>query len=286
MKIAIISGKGGSGKSSITAAFVALSPKVVAIDCDVDASNLPLLFSYTPCEKEQFVSGHQLLIDASKCIGCGICQDSCAFHAINILDGTAVVNPFFCEDCRLCEKLCPTQSITLAAEAQSTIYKSHFSHGILIHGHLHPGDDNSGKMIARLREIADETMQKEGIKLQLLDGPPGIGCPVLSTITGIDKVVIVAEPTRSGLSDLKRACQVSQSFCKDLHVIINKCDINTKCKEEIVNVCHQMDIPILAQIPFDKQLVDAQVQGESIVDHAPESIVSRTLVDAYHTLIK
>ena len=285
MKIAIISGKGGSGKSSISAAFIALSKKIVAVDCDVDASNLPLLFEHTPWEEEKFISGYRLDVDAERCIGCGVCQENCAFHAIHVIDGKASVNPFFCEDCRLCERLCPTQSITLTADARSSIYKSHFPYGQLIHGHLQPGDDNSGKMIARMREIADAVLLESDADLQILDGPPGIGCPVISTITGMDRIIMVAEPTRSGLSDLRRAYQVASSFCKHLFVVINKCDISDECRQDILALCKEKQLPVIAELPFDKDMVNAQVQGRSIIEYAPQSLVSRLLIQAYQHLL-
>lgn len=284
MKTAIISGKGGSGKSSISAAFVALSEKVVAVDCDVDASNLPLLFKHIPWKEEKFISGYRLEVNPEQCIGCGICEANCAFHAIKVIDNIAVANPFFCEDCHLCERLCPTQSISLTADPRSHIYISHFPYGKLIHGHLQPGDDNSGKMIAHMRKIADQVMTENNIELQLLDGPPGIGCPVISTITGIDQIVIVTEPTRSGLSDLNRACQVGASFCKNLFVIINKCDINESCRQEILTLCREKGISIITQLPFNKDVVHAQVQGKSIIEYAPNSTISHLLRKAYQDL--
>lgn len=284
MKIAIISGKGGSGKSSISAAFVALCDKVVAVDCDVDASNLPLLFTHQTWDKEKFISGYQLEVNTESCIGCGICADNCAFNAMEIIDGKAVANPFFCEDCRLCEHLCPTQSITLSPDPRSTIYKSHFQYGEMIHGHLQPGDDNSGKMIAHMREIADKVMKDTNIELQILDGPPGIGCPVISTITGIDRIVIVTEPTRSGLSDLNRASQVAASFCKDLYVIINKSDINETCRQQIVNFCHKQHMTVVAELPFNRDMVDAQVAGNSIIEFSPDSPISQQLTLAFREI--
>lgn len=285
MKIAIISGKGGSGKSSVTAAFVALSENVVAVDCDVDASNLPLVFQHNTLDEEKFVSGYQLNVNNELCIGCGICEDNCAFHAIHVRNGLAEQNPFLCEDCRLCERLCPTHSISLTPEKRSVIYKSKFSHGFMIHGHLYPGDDNSGKMIARIREIADETMKNSMTDLQLLDGPPGIGCPVISTITGMDRIVIIAEPTHSGLADLKRALQVSSSFCRNISVIINKYNINDEYRQYILSLCKATNIPVIAEIPFNKNVVNAQVQGKSIIEYAPHSTVSMILKEAYLHLL-
>ena len=281
MKIAIISGKGGSGKSSISAAFVALAKKVVAVDCDVDASNLPLLFKHDTWDEEKFISGYQLEVNADECIGCGVCEDSCAFHAIQLSDGKAVVNPFFCEDCRLCERLCPTRCITLMPDPRSVIYKSHFAYGEMVHGHLQPGDDNSGKMIAHMRDVADKVMEDTSIGLQILDGPPGIGCPVISTITGMDRIVIVSEPTRSGLADLQRASRVAASFCKEIFVIINKCDINEACRQQIRSFCEEQQLTVLAELPFNKEMVHAQVAGKSMVEYAPESPVARLLAKAF-----
>ena len=235
--------------------------------------------------KKKFISGYRLEVNTESCIGCGICEENCAFQAIKVIEDKAVVNPFFCEDCHLCERLCPTQSISLTPDPRSHIYKSHFPYGELIHGHLQPGDDNSGKMIAHMREIADKVMEDTQIELQLLDGPPGIGCPVISTITGIDRIVIVAEPTRSGLSDLKRACQVASSFCKRLYVIINKCDINEGCRQDIQTLCNEKDIPIIAELPFHKDMVQAQVAGESIITYAPQSLISQLLSKAFQHLI-
>ena len=285
MKVAIISGKGGSGKSSVTAAFIDLSPKVVAVDCDVDASNLPLLFPHHIQQEEPFVSGLQLKVDEAACLGCGRCIERCRYGALRRNEqGKAVPNKFLCEGCGLCMKICPAHAIRLEEEAESTIYSSRFARGIMVHGRLCPGDDNSGKMIARIRHLADEVMQHEGIDLQILDGPPGIGCPVLSTVTGMDKVVIVCEPTLSGMADLARAHQVASSFCKDLSVIINKCDINAENRAAILRFCEEKHIPLVGELPLDKQMVDAQLQGQSIVLYAPQSETTRILHSAYRQI--
>ena len=284
MKIAVVSGKGGSGKTGVTASFVSLSEKVIAIDCDVDASNLPLVFPHKIEKEQTFVSGNHVDVDTDKCVGCGTCADKCNFGAIDIRCGKAVVNPLLCEGCSLCEYVCPTGAMKLEEDANSVIFKSSFAHGIMIHGNLKPGDDNSGLMIAKLRELADAETEESGIGLQILDGPPGIGCPVLSTMTGMDKVVIVSEPTLSGLSDLKRIYQVAVSFCKDISVIINKCDVNLKNRDEIKNFCTAMQIPVIAEIPFDRIMVDAQLNCSSIVEYAPESECAMAVARAYHTI--
>ncbi len=284
MKIAIVSGKGGTGKSSITAAFVALSERVVAIDCDVDASNLPLLFDLKVEQSEGFVSSAEATIDSTKCIGCGICADHCTFGAIAISDGKVEVNPIFCEACGVCEYLCPQEAITIVESPNSEIYRSSFSHGVLIHGDLHPGDDNSGKMIAHLRAIADEQMEQEAIALQILDGPPGIGCPVISTITGMDHIVIVCEPTLSGIADLERIYEVAKSHCDKISVVVNKCNISPENQESLRELCTKHNLPIIAELPLDKEMVKAQINRQSIITYAPQSICAQRLIAAYEMI--
>ena len=284
MKIAVVSGKGGSGKTGVTASFVSLSDKVIAVDCDVDASNLPLVFPHKIEKEQTFVSGNHVDVDTDKCIGCGTCADKCSFGAITIRNGKAEVNPLLCEGCSVCEYVCPVGAMKLEEDANSVIYKSSFAHGIMIHGNLKPGDDNSGLMISKLRDFADAEMAVSKIDTQILDGPPGIGCPVLSTMTGMDKVVIVSEPTLSGLSDLKRIYQVAVSFCKNIFVIINKCDVNLKNRDEIKNFCNAMHLPVVAEIPFNRIMVDAQLNCISIVEYAPESECAKAVTAAFEAV--
>lgn len=281
MKIAVISGKGGSGKSSITAALIDLAQQVIAVDCDVDASNLPLLFTHQVETEEQFVSGQELLVNPEICIGCGICESNCIYRAIQTgPDGTATVNNLLCEGCGLCRHLCPQGAISVIEKADSSIYTSRFERGKLIYGHLHPGDDNSGKLIAQLRQRADSLMEREHIPLQILDGPPGIGCPVLSTVTGMDRVLLVCEPTLSGISDLHRAYRIAHSFCKDIQVIINKCNIHEANRQTLVTFCQQENIPVVAELPFNRRFVEAQIQQQSIITYTPDDLCSRLLKDA------
>lgn len=284
MKVAFVSGKGGTGKSSIAAAFVAMSERVVAVDCDVDTSNLPLLFDCHAEWQESFVSGTRACIDREKCVRCGACAGHCAYGAIHAGDDRVEVDPMLCEGCGLCGRVCPAEAIALVDEANSRVGVSRFGHGILVHGWLYPGDDNSGKMIARLRAIADERMKAESIPLQILDGPPGIGCPVLSTITGMEKLVIVSEPTQSGMADLQRVYELGISFCKQIFVIINKCDLNEEKHRAMRRLCSSLDVPILAELPFDKGWIEAQIRAADMVTYAPDSGSARILKQAYKKL--
>lgn len=284
MKIAFISGKGGTGKSSISAAFVALSQKVVAVDCDVDASNLPLLFPCRTESRENFVSGSRLQIDAARCKLCGSCVEHCAFHALEMQDCGIRVDNFLCEACGLCQYLCPRQAISLQEEARSYLFQSRIPQGILVHGRLFPGDDNSGKMIARMRSLADEAMLGESVNLQILDGPPGTGCPVISTVTGTDCLVIVCEPTRSGIADFKRIHSLAVSFCRNIKAIINKCDLNRQECQNLLSLCRQYEIPVLAALPYDPNMIHAQLHHRTIIGHAPRSVSARELKKAYRAL--
>ena len=286
MKIAIISGKGGSGKSSVTAAWISCADRVVAVDCDVDASNLPLVFDHQIIAREAFASGDVLEVDRQRCIGCGVCVDHCRYDALRFDEEEVVVaDNLACEACGLCVRLCGMKALSLSEVARSRIYESEFAHGVLIHGSLYPGDDNSGKMIARLRDIADRKMENCGMDLQILDGPPGIGCPVLSTVTGVDCVVIVAEPTLSGMSDLGRAYRVASAYCKDICVVINKADIHTENAAAIRQFAAENNVAILAELPFDRVMVDAQIHCRSVVDFAPESVPAKCLREAFRSVI-
>ena len=290
MKIAVVSGKGGSGKSSVTAALVVLAAadgrSVVAVDCDVDASNLPLLLEHEVFYQEQFASGHDVLVDDTKCVGCGICAEACRFNAISLNaisesspKRLAKVNPYLCEDCGLCIRLCPKAALDIVPDYSSSIYKSKSPYGVVVHGDLNPGDDNSGKMIARLRELADSelTAGREDDEIEILDGPPGIGCPVLSTITGVDRVVFVCEPSLSGISDFKRVLKVCKSFCNDFLAIINKCDINEDNCRQIRDICTCEGIEVVAELPLDRDMVRAQLECKTIIEYKPQSTISAAL---------
>jgi MinD superfamily P-loop ATPase len=281
MEIAIISGKGGTGKSSISAAFATLEPNVMLADCDVDAANLYILFQPMHECEEAFVSGYKALINKEICTNCGECISYCRFDAIDEIDGAVLINETSCDGCKLCSRICPTEAITMVQENQSRMYSGSFRNGKMVYGRLSPGEENSGRLVDMVREEAKHVAKANGIDTIIIDGPPGIGCPVISTITGVNKVVIVTEPTLSGLHDLKRTIEVCSKFKLTTMVIINKFDLNAEMASDIETYCNSLNIEVIAKLPFDKVVVDAMVNCKSIMEFAPDSEIAVLLKDAF-----
>lgn len=286
MEIAIISGKGGTGKSSISAAFASLEPNVVLADCDVDAANLYLIFQPTIEEEQVFVSSHKALIDKDICTNCGECISYCRFDAIHEIEGEVQINEISCDGCKLCSRICPMNAITMHPESDSRMYSGIFRNGKMVYGRLSPGEENSGRLVDIVREKARNISKEQDIQTTIIDGPPGIGCSVISTITGVDHVVIVTEPTVSGMHDLKRTIEVVSKFNLKGSVIINKSDLNNEMAQEIENYCLQQKIKIVVRLPFDRLIVDAMVNCKSIMEWAPESDIAGLLKDAYEKILK
>src|SRR4030043_581131 len=227
MEIAIISGKGGTGKSSISAAFATLNGEVVVADCDVDAANLYLLFNPTHEEEIVYIAGHKAVINYNLCTTCGICESYCRFDAISVINSKVAISGISCDGCFLCSHICPENAIKMIQNDKSRMYSGSFRNGKMVYGRLAPGEENSGKLVNMVREKAKQVSSENGLETIILDGPPGIGCPVISTITGVDKVVIVTEPTISGLHDLQRTIGIVSKFNLAAFVIINKFDLNS-----------------------------------------------------------
>lgn len=285
MEIAIISGKGGTGKSSISAAFATLQKEIVLADCDVDAANLYLLFKPL-CEEEQVViSGQKALINKEKCIDCGLCIDYCRFDAIVEENNKVSIIETFCDGCLLCSRICPQEAIDIIDEDKSRIYAGSFKNGRMVYGRLAPGEENTGKIVSKVRDKAKQIAKEHGIKDIIIDGPPGIGCSAISSITGVDKVVVVTEPTLSGLHDLERTLEVALSFKLPTSVIINKYDINEDISSKIEEYCTQNNIEVVGKYPFDPLVVEAMVNCQSITDYAPDAEISRMIKNSYLKLL-
>lgn len=285
MEIAVISGKGGTGKSSISAAFATLNGNVVLADCDVDAANLYLIFNPTHEEENIYISGHKAFIDHSLCTNCRLCIDYCRFDAISLINDNVSISEIACDGCVLCSRICPEKAIRMVANDKSRMYSGSFRNGKMVSGRLAPGEENSGKLVNMVREKAKQTTKENGLETIIIDGPPGIGCPVISTITGVSKVVIVTEPTISGLHDMQRTVGIVQKFNLRACVIINKYDLNLSMSAKIKSWCKENNITMAGVLPFDINMVKAMVQGKSVTEFNPDINISKKIKTIWNKII-
>jgi MinD superfamily P-loop ATPase len=273
-QITVLSGKGGTGKTTITASFAVLANDIVIADCDVDAPDLHMLLHPQIMKTQEFKGPKLAVIDKTKCIKCGLCKDSCRFDAIN---DSIQIDPFSCEGCGVCVVVCPEEAISLQKRISGHAFISKTKYGIMSHARLDPGESNSGKLVTMVRNNAQQIAEEENCNLILIDGPPGIGCPVIASVTGIDTGLIVTEPTMSGIHDLDRAIQLLNHFNISPLVCINKYDINRKNTEKIVKFCEKNKAEVTGKISFDPIMTEAMVAGKTVVEHSPENIVSQEI---------
>lgn len=281
MEIAVISGKGGTGKSSISAAFATLSEKVVLADCDVDAANLFILFNPEHEEEQVYTGGQKAEIDYTNCSSCGLCIDYCRFGAISFLNDRVIISEISCDGCKLCSRICPERAIKMVDSDKSRMYSGSFRNGKMVYGQLAPGEENSGKLVNMVRAKAKTMAKNENIDTIIIDGPPGIGCPVISAITGVSHVAIVTEPSVSGLHDLKRTIEITSKFDLETWVIINKYDLNQDLTNQIEKYCNNKKIKIAGKLAFDKKVVESMVKCQSIMEYAPESEFAKEISSAF-----
>lgn len=280
-QITVLSGKGGTGKTSLVASFAALTKRIVVTDCDVDAPNLHLLLKPKVMETQEFGSSNLAVIDDSKCVRCGKCEESCRFDAIKNI----IVDPVLCEGCGVCAYVCPAEVIQLKEKLSGYAFISKIEYGLMSHARLNPGEENSGKLVTLVRQNARKIAEKEGYELILNDGPPGIGCPVIASIGGVNAGLIVVEPTLSGMHDMERALSLLDHFQVPPMVCINKYDINKENTSRIVEFCQSNSVRIAGKIPFDSLITEAMVAGKSVVEHYPKSTVSKEIAELWkHTL--
>jgi MinD superfamily P-loop ATPase len=290
VEIAVISGKGGTGKSSISAVLASASENVVVADCDVDAADMYLLFDPELKGKENISLGKYAVIDDCKCTRCGKCKSFCRFDAIVPVkknDGKNLsfnVDRLSCEGCGLCTMVCEENAVSMVPSDGNILYSGKFRYGHIVYGRLFPGGGNSGKFVDIIKTRARKIAKEEGAGHIILDGPPGIGCPVMSTLGGADAAVIVTEPTISGLSDIMRLFKVAKCYVDCLYVIINKYDLNPVMAEGIESFCNKNGIPVIAKIPFDKAFVEAMIERKTLLEYAPSSLAAKGLRKAVEFL--
>ena len=265
-EITIISGKGGTGKTSLTAAFAHLASNHVVCDLDVDAADLHLLLRPRHEAEEDFRAGHRAVIDSEACVDCGLCQEMCRFGAVTRTAAGPVVDPLACEGCKVCVQFCPEQAIAFPRNLSGRWYRSRTRFAPLIHAQLFPGEENSGLLVSLLRGQARTLAEAEGRDLILCDGAPGIGCPVISSLSGTDLAVAVTEPTPSGRHDLERVANLCAHFGIAMSVIINKAELNAQNCQDIEAFCRARGLTIAARLPFDPVFTEAMVRGQVVTE--------------------
>jgi len=271
-ELVIISGKGGVGKTSVTAAFAALAGRSVIVDCDVNAADMHLLMRPDILRREQFVGGNEAVIRPADCTGCGLCLEHCRFGAVRMESGQEGrmvyhIESVGCEGCGVCVWKCPAGAIDFPERVSGEWYVSETRFGPLVHARLNPGGENSGKLVARVRKEARDIGRKEALDLALIDGPPGIGCAVIASITGASQVVIVTEPTLAGRHDLQRVLDLAGHFNISAAVCVNKWDINAELTDLIEREAQQHGAHLAGRIRYDRSITDAQLQGCSVVEY-------------------
>lgn len=263
--IVVISGKGGTGKTVVTGSLAALAKNKVMVDCDVDAADLHLLLHPQIKERHEFRSGQTAFIDKALCQGCGVCVSVCRFKAVK---PDFTIENFSCEGCGLCCRVCPHNAIRMEENVAGEWFLSETLYGPFVHAKLGVAEENSGKLVAKIRTVAKELAEKQDLDYVIIDGPPGIGCPVIASLSGVDCALIVTEPTLSGLHDAKRVMDVAKHFNVSVELAVNKYDLNPAMTEKIVEFCRERNVAVIGKIPFDKTVVRALVEGKTIVEYA------------------
>ncbi len=271
-QLVIISGKGGTGKTIISAAIAALAQNKVMADCDVDAANLYLLLQPEIQEIQPFTGGKKVRIDVVKCTRCRECVSVCRFDAVAEKEDEEIfIDPISCEGCGVCFYVCPAGAIKMENAVSGEWYVSKTKYGPFVHGRLGTGEENSGKLVAEVKKKAKEIAEQNNMDFVIIDGPPGIGCPVISSLSGTDLALVVAEPTLAGIHDMERVVQMAHHFYAQTACCINKYDINLQNSIEIENWCKKKFIPLLGKIPFDKEVTKSMVRGIPLTEYTNNS---------------
>jgi MinD superfamily P-loop ATPase len=263
-ELVVISGKGGTGKTTILASFAALAGRSVLADCDVDAPDLHLLLHPKIHAQAEFRAGQVAHIDEERCLQCGRCREVCRFGAIT---PEFSVEPLDCEGCGACRVVCPAEAIELRERVAGAWFRGQTKYGPMVYARLRPAEENSGKLVALVRKEARVQAERDGIELLLTDGPPGIGCPVIASLGNADLALVVTEPTPSGIHDLERVLTLCRHFRVPAMVCVNKFDLNPGLDDDIRAFCAQAQVAVTASIPFDESVTRAIQQGVPLVEY-------------------
>lgn len=279
-EILVLSGKGGTGKTSVTGSLATLIENKVMVDCDVDAADLHLILAPRVQQENEFWCGVEAEIDEEKCGGCGNCVELCRFHAL-VLEEKARLLPFSCEGCGVCSHFCPEDAIAMRDKLSGHWYVSDTDYGTMVHARLGIGEENSGKLVSMVKRQARELAEAEQVDWLLVDGPPGIGCPTIASLSGTNFVLLITEPTRSGLHDLLRVVDLASHFKISCGVCINKWDLHPETSEMISATCTERGIPLVGRIPFDAAVAESIVLGVPFSVHKPDSPASGAVRDVW-----
>ena len=281
-EIVIVSGKGGTGKTSLTAAFATLADNAVLCDADVDAADLHLLLAPTIRQRTDFMGGSKAVIDPGRCTGCARCLELCRFDAIS---DRFQVDAIRCEGCGVCVDLCPAGAIDFPVQRCGEWYVSDTRFGTMVHARLGIAEENSGKLVSLVRRQTRDLAEQQGHGLILTDGPPGIGCPVIAAIGGATVLVIVVEPTVSGLHDMARVVDLAAHFKVPGMVCVNKFDLNLPMTEAIEALAVERRVTPVGRIPFDPAFTRSMVRGQTLFEYGPETDTHRVVRQVWAAIV-
>jgi MinD superfamily P-loop ATPase len=278
-QIVVVSGKGGTGKTCVVASFAALAEQAVLADCDVDAPNLALLLHPHLQEETAFWGAKIAVRDPNKCQGVGECQRRCRFGAIT----TSTIHEMACEGCGLCVLACPNGALTLQPIVNGYYYLSETNYGPLVHARLRAGAESSGRLVTKVRQVAEDVARRTGRSLVLIDGPPGIGCTAVAAMSEVDLAVLVTEPTLSAIHDMQRVVDLAEHFRLPVTVIINKADLDTNNAGQIRAFCRAKEIPVAGELPFDEIVPQAVAAQVPVVEYS-QNAVAQAIASAWEKI--
>jgi MinD superfamily P-loop ATPase len=281
-QITVISGKGGTGKTVLTASFAALAKRACFVDCDVDAADLHLLLKPDVKEQHEFKSGKTARIDKDECTTCGECVNVCRFNAIT---ENFDVDPISCEGCGICSIICPARAISMEENLSGEWYVSDTAYGPFVHARLGIAEENSGKLVMKIRQAAREIAEQKQLDYVIVDGPPGIGCPVIASLSGVDLALIVTEPTIAGIHDMERIADVAVHFAIPTKVVVNKYDLNVDNTKSIGEICRKRNVEVLAHLPFSEKFVQSMVQGIPVPEYCSDGLV-KLVADLWQAVVQ